>query len=326
MNILYTIDDNYTHVLAVSLLSLFESNKENNLNVTILVKHLNENNEKKLLDIAKRYNMTLRIIKDDKLDDFFISHGIKKYHGSYSAYYRLFFDKYFEENENILYLDADTIIVDNIKPLNNINLGDNYIAAVKEPQGKYYKELIGLKEFDYYNSGVMILNTNKWKKDKCYDIIRNSIKNKIFYVYPDQDIINIMFKNKIMTLDPKFNYMPIHRICNEKCYDDVFGIDNYYSENIIGQAKQHPVIIHCYNFLGESPWMKNNSHPDKELFNQYFRKTLIDYSPQKPSFNILYFIEKKLIKILPKKMFFKIYKKISIKFLKKIINECKKKG
>lgn len=327
MNILYAIDDNYINVLAVSLLSLFENNKNNTLNVTILVKKLNNDNEEMIKEIAKKYDRTLKIIKDDKIDDLFISYGIKKYHGSYSAYYRLLFDRYFNENDYVLYLDADTIIVNNIATLQNIDLKDNYIAAVKEPQGKYYSELIGLKEYDYFNSGILLLNTKKWKQDNCREKVINSIKNKNFYVYPDQDIINITFKEKIMVLDPTYNYMPIHRICSENCYDKVFGLDKYYSTEKLTKARQYPIVIHCYSFLGESPWMKNNIHPDKQLFNYYFQKTgCINNISSKSKFNFLYLIEKILIKILPENFFFKIYKKISIKSLKKIINKCEKKG
>lgn len=327
MNILYTIDDNYSHVLAVSLLSLFENNKQNNLNINILVKYLNSDNEKKLLDIAKKYDRNLNIIKDEKIDDFFKSFGIRKYHGSYSAYYRLIFDRYFEEYDNVLYLDADTIIVNDIKSFQTIDLEENYIAAVKEPQGKHYAKLVDLKDCDYFNSGVMLLNTKKWKKDDCYNKIISALKNKNYYVYPDQDIINIVFKGKIMVLNPKYNYMPIHRMCSEECYNNVFGFNNYYSIDNLIRAKNNPLIIHCYNFLGESPWMKNNNHPDKHLFNYYFKKTTYnDYIPNKPKFNILYFVEKKMFKLLPENIFFKVYKKISIKFLKKRIYNYKKKG
>ena len=326
MNILYTIDDNYSHVLAVSLLSLFENNKYTDLNVFVLVKYLDSKNEKRLLGIAKKYDRTINIIKDDKIDDFFINEGIKKYHNSYSAYYRLVFDKYFKSNDNVIYLDADTIIVNNIKSFQNIDLGDNYIAAVKEPQGKYYAELLGLKDTNYFNSGVLVFNTKKWKEDNCYRLIMHSLKKKRYYVYPDQDIINKLFVDKIKVLNPEYNYMPIHRICSEKCYANVFGLNNYYPIDVLTKARKKPLIIHCYSFLGESPWMKNNNHPNKKLFKQYFKKcNYIDYSPSEPKSTFLYKLERRLLKILPENMFFKIYKTISKRLLKKRIKDFQKK-
>lgn len=325
MKILYSIDNKYSHCLAVSLVSLFDNNKKNDLDVSILTNDLSIDNEKKLSSIAKKYGRVLRIIRDNKIDSFLSSIGVRKYHDSYTPYYRIFFDRYFEGVDNILYLDADTIIVGDINSLQAIDLKDDYLAAVKEPQGRYYGNLIGLNNCDYFNSGVMLLNIRKWKKDNCRANVIENIKNKNFYVYPDQDIVNILFKEKIAVLSPEYNHMPIHRICSLNCYSAVFGLDDYYSMDDLVKAKQSPIIIHSYSFLGEFPWTKNNNHPDRELFSYYLAKTTYaSLLSVKSKFNMFYFIEKRLMKILPENIFFNMYKNISIRFLNKRIHEYKK--
>lgn len=49
------------------------------------------------------------------------------------------------------------------------------------------------------------------------------------------------------------------------------GNTEYYSKNIVENAKKHPIIIH---YLGEErPWREGNHHPYKSDYYRYLRLT-----------------------------------------------------
>ena len=56
----------------------------------------------------------------------------------------------------------------------------------------------------YINSGVLLLNLDKIRKDKK-DKELNDFVNKNKLMYPDQDTINVVFKNNIYFLENKYN-------------------------------------------------------------------------------------------------------------------------
>ena len=39
------------------------------------------------------------------------------------------------------------------------------------------------------------------------------------------------------------------------------------------QARQNPVILHAYRFLGDFPWHKGNKHPANALFDKYTKNS-----------------------------------------------------
>ena len=110
MKVLYTIDNNYAFVAAVSFCSLFENNSGVFFDVIIMTNGLNKNNLKKLDHIFKKYNRNYNIINVKEIDNFLEENNFSKYHNSYVSYYRLFFSKYIDSDDYIIYLDSDTII------------------------------------------------------------------------------------------------------------------------------------------------------------------------------------------------------------------------
>lgn len=135
----------------------------------------------------------------------YITKDSPNYNTKYSkmSYIRCFFSKALNENK-ILYIDADAIVIDDLKDLWNTNLKDKALAGVKEA-GEWSKHL-GIDGMDdkYINSGVLLMNLDLIRKEKLDDTMIDLL-NRNFYHFPDQDVINIACKDKIKYISNIYN-------------------------------------------------------------------------------------------------------------------------
>src|SRR5437879_3158835 len=79
-----------------------------------------------------------------------------------SHWYRIFLPELLPELDRVLYLDADVIVVDSLIPLWNVDLSEDYLAAVTNVfQAAHVHRPVELGLAGpraYFNSGVMVLN------------------------------------------------------------------------------------------------------------------------------------------------------------------------
>ena len=118
---------------------------------------------------------------------------------------RLYLTKFIKEDK-ALWLDMDLIVKDNIDALWDIDLTNYYAAGVID-QGAKTNLMTPNLDIDknlYINSGVLLLNLDKIRKDKK-DKELNDFVNENKLMYPDQDTVNVVFKNNIYFLENKYN-------------------------------------------------------------------------------------------------------------------------
>lgn len=151
-----------------------------------------------------------------------------------SASYRLKLSSLVDE-EKILYLDSDIIALDNIKELYRYDISNFYLAAVEDKCGNIMKSRVGLNETQiFFNSGVLLLNLEMFRRDNLEKIIFETLRSSTYYT--DQDAINDVCKDKILSLPLKYNIVP----------------GGIYSgrENERDEAYAAPVLYH----FAEKPW------------------------------------------------------------------------
>lgn len=119
------------------------------------------------------------------------------------SYLRCYFSKILNEDK-ILYLDVDTLVVDNIQELWDLDLEDNVIAGVHEPgEWNKYLNTYGLDD-TYINSGVLLMDLKKIREEKLDDSMIYLL-NHNKYAFPDQDVINLVCRNRIHHLNNIYN-------------------------------------------------------------------------------------------------------------------------
>lgn len=103
------------------------------------------------------------------------------------TYYRLFIDVLFPELDKCVYLDYDTLVLQDFSELLD---GDDWII----------KAFIGNNI--WLNAGVLAFNIN----NECKNLLKQC-RSKIGDLHDDQIIINDVFKGKITYISEEYNYM-----------------------------------------------------------------------------------------------------------------------
>lgn len=131
-------------------------------------------------------------------------------------YYRSFIARLFLQYEKAIYIDSDTILMDDIGKLFDIDLGDKVIAARVDPKVamvpefvKYVENALDVPATEYVNSGVLLMDLKKLRKLHYITRMTDLIKEyDADLVAPDQDYLNVILKGKIMHLDKCWNLQP----------------------------------------------------------------------------------------------------------------------
>lgn len=99
--------------------------------------------------------------------------------------------------DKMLSLDVDTIVTKDISELWDIQLGDNYLAAVKEPYKSRY--------LTYVNCGVMMLNLARLRDDGKGDELIDALNNNR-YGFNEQDCIAEHCQGGILEISSEYNW------------------------------------------------------------------------------------------------------------------------
>jgi UDP-D-galactose:(glucosyl)LPS alpha-1,3-D-galactosyltransferase len=136
--------------------------------------------------------------------------------GSHATYARLLVGDLLSQHARILYLDADTIVVSDLSPLDYVTLQTHHIAAAcQEPYTPSFSSANGVADYwrlgflgheAYFNGGVLIIDTNRWNsesiKNKALSYLRRTdIKITLF----DQEALNVALAGRWQQLDPEWN-------------------------------------------------------------------------------------------------------------------------
>lgn len=275
MNVVYASNDNYVRHLAVSMISLFDRNREmGELTVYILSIGLSEENRGNLEKIAMQYKRQIRMVELNDIESRF-DHAVDTGGFDISVMSRLFIGQLLPESvERVLYLDCDTVVAQPLTKLWNLDLQGNVLAAVMEPTiYDAVKEEIGLgKEEPYYNAGVLLIDLKLWREAQAEKRILDFYRKKDGHLFAnDQDTINGVLKEEILPMSPRYNFFTNYRYFS---YENLLSHAGYYravTKEMFATAKRHPAIIH---YMGdERPWIAGNLNHYRKAYEHYLAMT-----------------------------------------------------
>lgn len=269
MNIVLTLDNHYCQHAATVIASICINNPDSH-NFYLISDFISEDNKKKFEKQLHTTESKIYFIPIDKnLYNFFpVGKGTANNYISLAAYFRLFIcDLLPIELEKVLYLDCDLVVNGSIKDLWNWKFSPNACMAALEEQEQIkndrIKDLHYPKEYSYFNSGVILIDLQKMRKNYSSSQAIDFIKKHFNIIkFHDQDVLNYFFYNKKDFFPLKFNVMDIF------LYESTKLPRRYISE---AGALLTPTIIH---FSGPiKPWFKECKHPYKELYYFYLSYT-----------------------------------------------------
>lgn len=270
INIAYACNDAYIMQTGISMISLFENNKDiEHIRVYFIDMGTTEGSRKDLQDIVDKYDREMLVIPftewEDDLPVDSTGRHIK------SVYAKIFFGR-IQGIDRILYIDSDTVVVGSLKDLWNIDMEKYAIAGVQTINTPTAKAKIGLdKDALVINDGVALLNLALWRKlnyeEKCIDFIKKWNGNPPVL---SEGTINAVCQENLGRLDLQYNLTSLSKDFTKKEIEIVTGTD-YYSQSEIDYAINNPCIIHFVSGFHERPWCKNSTHPFKARYLEYKR-------------------------------------------------------
>lgn len=206
-NIVYATDENYWLPLYVSLYSLLENNSSLEFDIYILSKSKNGeffDNIGHLESVHENFS-----IKFVKVSDSEFSSAPEPRWFNEGIYYRLLINSLLPiENENVLYIDCDTIVDGSLSGLFDVSMNRHIAAGVPEPMNKsFWLDFpVGAP---FYNTGIMYINLGNWEKHNVEKESMKFIKQNSSLVLPLQQILNTLLHKKGMwkCIDPQYNAM-----------------------------------------------------------------------------------------------------------------------
>ncbi|MEO6513735.1 MAG: glycosyltransferase family 8 protein [Candidatus Saccharimonadales bacterium] len=322
INILYQSNDYYGPITGVSMTSLMENNQDiDTINFFVLDDQISEQNKQKMKLVCEQYGRAITFINTEKILKTLKELKVAPFKNTYTTYFKLFaLNELPADNGRILQLDGDTIIKGSLKELCDIDLDGSVCAATYDCTMNSYKEMIDIPPTDkYYNCGVLLINQKEWLGQNCQEKIvehLSDVRNGYYTV--DQDIINVLFRDKIKYLSLTYNF-------NSGFY--IYGISEslkmydlkpaYYStEEEVTKVAKSPILIHCMGAMTGRPWEQDSIHPQNKDFDQYlaispwkgFKKVKVDRKR-------IFKIQRLLYEILPRPLYIPLHKVAQKKYL-----------
>lgn len=320
LNVLYQSNENYAMVSGISIASLLHNNKHlDEINVYYCNYEITEPSQEKLAQIVKKYpNAKLHFLETKQYHETFEKLGVRAWHGFYITWLKLLaFGDLRLNSDRVLFINGHTIINGALDDLLTFDFKDNIMAMGYDCLLNAHKQTIGLEPNNgYFNCGIMLINHKKWLKEKTSEMLKRHLAEKSDYVIADQDLCNVVFKNRIALLDSAYNFSSayyaydLRRLLKTNdlkpeyfyAYEELMA--NYYS----------PKIIHSLFGIKGKPWEKGNEHPQRYLWDKYMALTPWNDSDRPVAQRTLNW---RLYDILPNALFMPLYKiSVAQKFAK----------
>lgn len=266
MNIVITVDDNYIRPALIMLESLFEQNKAE-LHIYLL--HSNVCSEN-----LERISAHVRLLGGEFTDirveaTLFAGAPVNKYFTK-EMYYRLLIPQLLPEGEvRALYLDPDIIIRAPIDEFYDSDFEGKMMIAVPDYLGDTFyperKRKLGLSsEYHYVNSGVILFNIPFMRSEFDIDDMFAFLQTcGLDLEFPDQDLINIYFKDQLKYAPREYNFTTEY-VSTVDFVKYVFSPRYRHSERV--------VIAH---YMGKcKPWKPSYYYKYYGIYKSYLKKYL----------------------------------------------------
>ena len=209
VSISFSVSDNYSQHLAVVLTSVLVNNPSSRFVFHVLHRNISEANQARIRELERMYGnceVRFHLIDDSQFAKFPIPPELE--HVTQEMYYRYILPDVLADEDRTIYSDVDVLCVGDLRPLWELDLKGNILAAVSEGEaGEWKKSLMGIEgDAPYFYSGLLVMDLKEMRQgDYSRQLMENTAKYAEKIAWPDQDIINLTFRDKILQLGPEWD-------------------------------------------------------------------------------------------------------------------------
>lgn len=261
IHIVFCVNDDYVQYICVIIKSIL-TNNSTPIHFHILTDEISTKSNKRLNSLFSKkdnkLNLSIHLIDDSSL------HNLKDGGFSKYAWYRILIPEILSEVSFALYLDADTLVLEDLSPLLRLEMNNKSIAGVVDIGEENHNERFnGIIQPPFINSGVLWMNLEYWRAHNLTEkIIIWAQATEDKFLFPDQDAINYVCQSSKVILPIKYGLIP--SILTKKYF-----LDTYTKELI--EAYYKPIIIH-YAGKHMQPWRACSEYYNVTLWREYNRK------------------------------------------------------
>ena len=210
--IFFAADDNYDKFMMVTMHSIIaNASSKNHYSMYVLHCDITAESQARVKQMETA-NCSIHFVDvSDELKKVGKKLSLRDYYTA-TTYYRIFIPELFPEYDKVLYIDSDTVVREDIAKLYEYELGKNYIGAVRDQivvqvdlYGDYTEMVLGISRGAYFNAGVVLINCELFRKKHMLKQFIDLLGTYTFVVAQDQDYLNILCKDKVLWLDPRWN-------------------------------------------------------------------------------------------------------------------------
>lgn len=187
-----------------------------------------------------------------------------------AMWYRILLPELLGDLERVLYLDVDTIVLDRLEPLRDVELAETLLGAVRNvfmPYHAHRAQHLGIAPQDYFNSGVLLMNLARMRREGFTDAVHRLVTGAAAGLdWPDQDALNLVVGRRWTALHPRWNCM------NSLVYEpDVAG--RALGSDLVAEALESPAIRHFEGEGYNKPWSALHVRAGRRLYRSHRRAT-----------------------------------------------------
>lgn len=267
MNIAYSCDNAYIEQTGISLISVFENNKdEKEIVVYLISKGITKENIEILDSICKSYNRSLIVVKFEDICFDLPPCSVGRH--LETIYAKVFFSR-IEGLDKVLYLDSDVVVVGKLKPLWENDLSEKYMGVVETTYTKGKKALGIPRSTPFFNDGVVLVNVDYCRENNLISKVIEQVN--AFGGNPpvlSEGVLNKICGQNVKYLSLRYNLISGNLYFGLYDYDYLFEQLHYEKEDLIDSC-ENPVIVHYIAGFYNRPWCKKCTHPFKEFYLYY---------------------------------------------------------
>jgi lipopolysaccharide biosynthesis glycosyltransferase len=261
VHVSFAVNEGFELPLAVALTSLALAHEPGECEVSILHAGLPGFSRERIEEMARRRLRVEWIAVDERM--------LAGAHAppvlTKASLFRLLLPQILADRDRTIYLDGDVVVLESLKYLWELDLGDHVVGAVRDAAspwaagaaGTNWREVGIAPDSPYFNSGVLVLPLERWRREQLAESALDLLR-RVRTRWGDQCAINLVAEGRWQEIPRRWNLQTADA--------DGRGLAWALWRESVEAALDNPAIIHFNE--REKPWNPGTAHP---LAGAWFR-------------------------------------------------------